>query len=574
MEIGTFYRRLNGSHLFGPGVFFSTLAFGLVAHFLGSTDLAAGHLPARVFAVVLAHLIMMAVAGISFWLTRKLPASRAALALVFFGIILAGAARGLVLQVALYELGAANQAFSFYRLYGGVVALSSGLIWAIYAFGLKAEWGGKRAKLQATQVQLAALLAESEKRLDAEASDTLSTIESMLQTALIPELMVTPQAAVVKLQSLINDTLRPLSAFLSASQPKVELPRFDESSYKFRWRLVARHLQLRPSSRPLTLSLILSTLAINFFSKYLPQSNLLLLLAVAFASLSATLLIARQLVAPLVDRLNPVVRVPLVLLSLFGSGLIAGLVLVLWLGASPAIIGFAFNAAISVTLVGSLFGLNQAATLEIEDIEQQLINNERQLRWAIASINARHWLQKKQFARKLHGPIQSEVAAAAIRLERSLNDSTVTASGEQVMQNLRERLARILGDSSSTAELSAVIEEIAETWRGLCNIEVSFEPEVESAISQDQICVETVLEIIREACSNAIRHGSAERIWLTLEIEDSDLVKVTVTNDGNALDNGGKPGLGSAYLDDCTFSHERVVAGDLMTLKASVPLHK
>jgi signal transduction histidine kinase len=150
----------------------------------------------------------------------------------------------------------------------------------------------------------------------------------------------------------------------------------------------------------------------------------------------------------------------------------------------------------------------------------------------------------------------------------------VTASGEQVMQNLRERLARILGDSSSTAELSAVLEEIAETWRGLCNIEVSFAPEVESAISQDQICVETVLEIIREACSNAIRHGSAERIWLTLEIEGTDLVRVTVTNDGNARDKGGKPGLGSAYLDDCTFSHERAVAGDLMTLSATVPLHE
>ncbi|MGK3946706.1 hypothetical protein ABK046_51135, partial [Streptomyces caeruleatus] len=80
--------------------------------------------------------------------------------------------------------------------------------------GIKAEWGAKRATLSGTKRQLESLLADSETRLGVEASDTMSTIESMLQTALLPELSESPQRALTKLQALINDTLRPLSALL------------------------------------------------------------------------------------------------------------------------------------------------------------------------------------------------------------------------------------------------------------------------------------------------------------------------------------------------------------------------
>jgi signal transduction histidine kinase len=565
------FDRLTGRHVLGPGVFWSTLAFGFLAHALGSSDLGAGNVVARLAAVTAAHLTMMAVLVLTRLALSRLNATLLTLALVIAGYVLAGAVRGLTLQAALYGLGAAETGYSNYRLFGGVVVMTTGLIWAAFAFGIKAEWGAKRATLSATKQQLESLLADSETRLEVEASDTMSTIESMLQTALLPELAESPQRALTKLQALINDTLRPLSAMLASNQPKLELARLDPTAYRFRWTTALTHLRLRESSRPFTIGLILASLAVNGFIQYLPEINAISLLFLTFAVMAAGLWISRFVIAPLVDRLPPGIRVFAVLAVLFLSGFCGGL-LVLSLG-EDRVVAFALsiNGGVASALIGALFGINHAASKETESIELQLNNYEHKLRWTIAALNGQHWLQKKQFARKIHGPIQSEVAAAAIRIERSLSTGEVTESGEVVLKNLRDRLAKILDDTKGTSDIRPVLAEIAETWHGLCKIDLTMSDQVETTLKQDSICVETVLEIAREACSNAIRHGSAENIHLMLEWAEADLIKLTVRNDGTKIDSQARRGVGSAYLDDCSYNHKLEMNKDGATLTATIP---
>jgi signal transduction histidine kinase len=118
------------------------------------------------------------------------------------------------------------------------------------------------------------------------------------------------------------------------------------------------------------------------------------------------------------------------------------------------------------------------------------------------------------------------------------------------------------------------LDEIAETWNGLCTIEFDLPDEVECSLREDSVCVETVLEIAREACSNAIRHGSAELIQIRFEFEGADLIKIVVRNDGSKLDLSSNRGVGSAYLDDCTFSHELTMTEDGTVLTATVPFRE
>lgn len=574
MDFKLAFSRLTGRHVLGPGVFWSTLGFGLLAHALGSSDLAGGNLFARLLSVTAAHLAMMATLYLTRLVTYRLPAGLSSLIVVAAGYVLAGAIRGLTLQITLFEFDAADNGFSFYRLVGGVVVMTTGLAWSAFAFGLKAEWGAKRATLSATKQQLEALLVDSEARLELEASDTLSTIESMLQTALLPELMVSPQLVLTKLQSLINDTLRPLSAALAANQPKLELIRFDASTYRFRWRTLITHLRLKESSRPLTTAAILAVLAVNGFVKYIPNISSILLLFFSFVFLASSLAVSRFVLARWVDVLPAGARVAAVLTILFLIGFGGGMTVLSF--AHNPVVAFALsvNGGIASALLGALFGINHAATKEIESIELQLKNREQKLRWTIAALNGQHWLQKKQFARKIHGPIQSEVAAAAIRIERSLTRGEVTESGEVALQNLRDRLAKILNDTKGVSEVRPVLDEIAETWNGLCTIEFDLPDEVECSLREDSVCVETVLEIAREACSNAIRHGSAELIQIRFEFEGADLIKIVVRNDGSKLDLSSNRGVGSAYLDDCTFSHELTMTEDGTVLTATVPFRE
>ena len=571
MDFKLTYSRLTGRHVLGPGVFWSTLAFGLVAHALGSAEIEPSSIPARILSVATAHLAMIAVLFLVRSATRRLKPSLPSLVIAVAGYALAGAARGLTLQFALYSFGIEPSGFSIYRLFGGVFVLASGLAWSAFAFGLKAEWGAKRANLSATKQQLETLLTESETRLAAEATDTLSTIESMLQTALIPELEVSPQSALTKLQSLINDTLRPLSAFLASNQPKIDVVRLDPSSYRFKWRTLLTHLRLRESSQPLTLALILAVLAINGFVQYLPDISPIVLFGWSLVVLSSALSILHFGLARLVDRLPVGIRVPTVLVLLFLSGFTGGLAVLSLAPNTLVTYSLSVNAGVAATLLGSLFGINHAATIEMASIETQLTNYEHRLRWTIAAVNGQHWLQKKQFARKIHGPIQSEVAAAAIRIERSLSSGEVTQSGEVALQNLRDRLAKLLNDTKGVADVRPVLAEIAETWQGLCQIEIELACEDEDLLKRDSVCVETVLEIAREACSNAIRHGAAEHIKLSVNFESTELVKITVTNDGSKADTNSRRGVGSAYLDDCTYSHSLTQSGVGTVLVATIP---
>ena len=572
MDVELAFSRLTGRHILGPGVFFTTLAYSFVAHLLGSADLQGGNLGLRFMAVFVAHLAMMLIAYVVYFSAKKLSETSFGLTLVVTGFIIAGAIRGLLLQYMLFEFHLSDQAFMLFRLYGGVVTVGAGLLWAIFAFGLKAEWAAKQAKLKASQKQLEQLLAETEGKLDLEATDTMSTIESMLQTALIPELMVTPQHAVIKLQALINDTLRPLSAYLAASQPTITLQPLDPSLYRFRWTGLIRNLKLADAAGPVFIPIVLSTLAINFFLKYLPDESPIVLGSFAIVALAAPLLIEKYLVSRWVDRLRDAIRVPLIFVLLAATGGLAGLSLVFLYPENRAMIDLAIDAAISVALSGALVGINQSATVEMSVIEGQLLENEHRLRWNIAALNAQHWLQKKQFARKIHGPVQSEVAAAAIRIERSLSSGELNESGEMVLQNLRDRLAKILRDTKGIAEMRPVLAEITETWQGLCNIQVDLPTGVEVLMRQDPVCVETVLEIVREACSNAIRHGSADEIKLEFSRRTLDLIGLRVTNNGGRGLDSSRRGLGSVYLDDCTYSHELEITEFGAVLNALVPI--
>ena len=95
MDLKLAFDRLTGRHVLGPGVFWSTLAFGFFAHALGSSELGAGNVVARLTAVTAAHLTMMAVLVLTRLALSRLNASLLTLALVVAGYVLAGAVRGL-----------------------------------------------------------------------------------------------------------------------------------------------------------------------------------------------------------------------------------------------------------------------------------------------------------------------------------------------------------------------------------------------------------------------------------------------------------------------------------------------
>jgi two-component sensor histidine kinase len=83
-------------------------------------------------------------------------------------------------------------------------------------------------------------------------------------------------------------------------------------------------------------------------------------------------------------------------------------------------------------------------------------------------------------------------------------------------------------------------------------------------------------EILKEAVSNAVRHGDAERAWVEVSRtgeKTEAIVEIQVTNDGRIPVTGERRGLGSQLLDELTleWSLESVPETGQTILAARLP---
>jgi signal transduction histidine kinase len=232
------------------------------------------------------------------------------------------------------------------------------------------------------------------------------------------------------------------------------------------------------------------------------------------------------------------------------------------------------QALVTVISLGFVFGLGSAADLEIQRIQTAQIVNANRIRWNTARFYATHWFQKRQYARKLHGPMQAEILAHVIRLEQSLvaGDSAQPPALNS-RADLEAKLLELLNAPRVDLRPDEVLADLAETWEGICTIDVSFDEGLPQALIQDQIACETVLEIIREATSNAIQHGGATEIRVCVASGIEDCVSLTVTDNGSGVgDDSGEKGQGSRYLEECTVEYALESGSFGASLTAKIPL--
>lgn len=100
--------------------------------------------------------------------------------------------------------------------------------------------------------------------------------------------------------------------------------------------------------------------------------------------------------------------------------------------------------------------------------------------------------------------------------------------------------------------LGPAIKEIVATWQGVCDVEVQVDSASKKLVSKDPRLSMCVNEILKEAVSNAVRHGDARNAQASLKVADEGVLDLTITNDGSAPRIGGRKGIGSKLLDELT----------------------
>jgi two-component sensor histidine kinase len=160
----------------------------------------------------------------------------------------------------------------------------------------------------------------------------------------------------------------------------------------------------------------------------------------------------------------------------------------------------------------------------------------------VASRRTQTLLLNRDLANYLHGSVQNRLLSAALRIESTDGDSADLAQELKTIESLLENAA---GGSLNRSQLGLKQQliNLASRWKGY----------VEVGIALDQpshgVALDTrIVQIATEAISNAVRHGLASNLEISVKRLSPSGVEVTATDDGLGP-RSGAAGLGSALFD-------------------------
>jgi signal transduction histidine kinase len=148
--------------------------------------------------------------------------------------------------------------------------------------------------------------------------------------------------------------------------------------------------------------------------------------------------------------------------------------------------------------------------------------------------------QSRRLARHLHGTVQAELSATALRGAPADENAAEVALVEGILEASSAALAEspaAIG-SHGAEDLRVCIAELASRWAGLMTVEFRVPDDAGKAVAAAGV-IPCIMEVISELIHNALHHGNADRveIWLSLGEGNREVVLV-------ADDNGTGPGSG------------------------------
>jgi signal transduction histidine kinase len=463
---------------------------------------------------------------------------------------------GLVRGVVIYQLGSGLGVIPAeewqYRLLGSplFILVSLSLVTVLVSNSVRAT--AELEKLETSRLllekRLNSMRAEIS-RMNAEVAGRVSGLISPV----IQELMLKIQGAksselgleVKALRSTIDDVIRPLSQDIAQSSDElnateVETPRV---SIRENFRLstpIQVSYQIVPFWSTALLTLISTPAAVVFYGQDAGLALLIFALAL-LATLELAALALRKV------RVSAILAF-LIQLAIFATG---GAMATLALGLASLDAGlFPASRIITLTMiigVAMFVGQVRQTQRYASQLNAQEVNEKLEL----LNSQARRelWLNRRRIATVLHGPVQAALYASAMRLAQS------TRPSKKLIQSVNEDLASALEvlkfESLESPDLRDVLSQIVEVWQSNCEIYSNVTKPVYQVTKKKPLVGEAVVEVLREAVSNAIKHGSASEIEIEAKVSNN-LILLSIVNNGKPAVNSRGNGFGSKLYSELT----------------------
>ena len=499
---------------------------------------------------------------------RKLKSRIWPIAIGILGI--AGFLRGLTILLLGPALGlfSIEASEAFYRLVGGPIFVISAYASSNAVVESYLGFRRKLIELEQERQQLSQLRAGYRERVSAATQRQRDRVTQLLTPAMweLQKLFektptqVEYRQALIRLEGITNDVVRPLSHELSETQA---LSQIQKSPFTSRGRLsFPERIVVADSFKIWFFAIILLTVSLN---AQIAASNVyqgILTVAAAAGPILVTLALIKRFA---LMELGSIQLGILHGVHGLGMGAFGGwLAVTLGLAATDALIwqasSYVFLAS-QLTYAYSLLNAGWSKTLdELTDVLNELGTVNARLRQQI-------WLRQRNLALELHGSIQSKLTALSKTISKMGAGDSEKITG--LIVEIRESLNRLdQSDYLDGSSFERLVDDLKVLWEGTLKIEINTGRKASSLLEKDEGIARCVFEVLREAVTNAVKHGEASLV--RMQVNASELgVQLEIWNNGTPIADLGEA-AGMKLLEQLRAWHELENVEDGVLLRTEI----
>lgn len=569
---GTHRRHWGRLAVVSWGGFAAMAPYSLVSMFLSNADLGRASVPSRVALAVGAQFILFGILFVGKAVLHRQSAIGSVAVVVLFAF--ASAIRAVAVAMVLAALGVTSGIDWTRRLPAAVLGFTAALLVLNTLLGFVVVHREREARLRHNQ--LAARLARdtSVEEVREQRDEIVSRVRAEIHAVIGGRDGGDAQVVAADLRRVADDLVRPLSHELAGTAP---LPGTPPAPTKRSYSI--GDLMLGAAApRPLSPTLVVALFVVfggPFLLVSLPPGKAAAVLALGAVGAWLLLAAADEILARVPVTSNAARFALACALSVLAGVLLAASTPWTIGGPEDVVRRVALADVLLIPIISVVLLLLRGAAAQQRQLEAKLMQSEATLKWETARVRCVQWREQHQLARAMHGPLQSAIGLGILRLESPppadhSHDSLVHSVREQIMASV----VSLEGSPESDERFDQTLRETADTWQGICDVSWSMSDNAAAALRCDHVAAAATTAISTEACWNAIRHGHAEKVRVTVRLADDRTIHLVVRNDGGAPAPEGQDrpaGLGTRMLTDMTIDREIRRVDGWTVVSASIP---
>lgn len=487
------------------------------------------------------------------------------------------AIRTIVFSQLIVSSGAPLEMVMPHRLLGG--SMTGMLVLGITALISvdRDRYFAEYARLSDRQTQLSQELEALNYTISRFVNDLTTNVREVVDTALRSLASThsgkSAKEVVDEIVNVSENVVRPLSQEVLEALPKQSDGRLGEPKVSLRRVLYLATVvaPFQPVAMPLVIFMLFFSASVFIVS---PNTGLLLLTLIVSGVWLCHVVGARVLQPRM---LNWATHWRVIVTTLmYSAGSFVSLAVILFSRGSGAALD-RLGTILYVHIIVAVLSWGLATIPAIREGQREVIADMHETTASLMQVRARNEVRlrrdKQRLSSLIHGDIQATLMATALKVQQGnyTGDALV-----EVINDIREHILSRFeqGDDADTRRtMASVQDDLNQFWDGLLTLSWNVSPQVHTVVDRDDDLPEMLFQVLREAITNAAKHGRAQSVMVSVHIDSETHIVCRVADDGVPQPKTEHPGVGTQFFNAVadTVSRHHSDEGTVLTLRMPLP---